>query len=171
MNGKQKGTSNQWECNQNATYFHCASYKSNHALSKLSKVPDIYSMVCLLQALRKFFVNSPKREQELERHIKSNVDEKRFNTMKNKIKPLCETRWVEKHTAFEDLHLLYKHVLDYLKSNSQLSKKKIICFNDSPSKMMKNAFYFILKALFVLKIFKFLSWFFGHVEKTAWSER
>ena len=32
-----------------------------------------------------------------------------------------------------------------------------ICFNERPSKMMKNAFYFILKALFVLKIFKFLS--------------
>ena len=31
--------------------------------------------------------------------------------------------------------------------------------------MMKNAFYFILKALFVLKIFKFLSWLFGHVGK------
>ena len=42
---------------------------------------------------------------------------------------------------------------------------------DSPSKMMKNAFYFILKAFFVLKIFKFLSWLFGHVEKTAWLER
>ena len=27
---------------------------------------------------------------------------------------------------------------------------------ESPLKMMKNAFYFILKALFVLKIFKFL---------------
>ena len=38
-------------------------------------------------------------------------------------------------------------------------------------KMMKNAFYFILKALFVLKIFKFLSWLFGHVERTAWLER
>ena len=36
---------------------------------------------------------------------------------------------------------------------------------------MKNAFYFILKALFVLKIFKFLSWLFGHAEKTAWLER
>ena len=33
--------------------------------------------------------------------------------------------------------------------------------------MMKNAFYFTLKALFVLKIFKFLSWLFDHVEKTA----
>ena len=31
--------------------------------------------------------------------------------------------------------------------------------------MMKNAFHFILKALFVLKISKFLSKFFGHVEK------
>ena len=28
---------------------------------------------------------------------------------------------------------------------------------ESPLKMMENAFYFILKALFVLKIFKFLS--------------
>ena len=37
--------------------------------------------------------------------------------------------------------------------------------------VMKNAFYFILKALFVLKIFKFLSWLFGHVEKTAWLEK
>ena len=36
---------------------------------------------------------------------------------------------------------------------------------------MKNAFYFILKALFVLWIFKFLSWLFGHVGKTAWLER
>ena len=31
--------------------------------------------------------------------------------------------------------------------------------------MMKNVFYFSLKALFVLKIFKFLSCLFGHVEK------
>ena len=29
--------------------------------------------------------------------------------------------------------------------------------NESPLKMMNNAFYFILKALFVLEIFKFLS--------------
>ena len=36
---------------------------------------------------------------------------------------------------------------------------------ESPLKMMKNAFYFTSKALFVLKIFKFLSWLFGHVAK------
>ena len=49
--------------------------------------------------------------------------------------------------------------------------KKIIYFNDSPLKMMKNAFYFILKALFGLKIYKFFSWLFGHVEKMASPER
>ena len=47
------------------------------------------------------------------------------------------------------------------------SKKIVfICTNDIPSKVMKNAFYFILKALFVLKIYKFLSLLFCHVEKT-----
>ena len=61
-----------------------------------------------------------------------------------------------------------------LRSGSDLPKKNyffLISFNDSPSKMMKNVFYFILKALFALKIFKFLSWLSGQVEKTAWFER
>ena len=32
-------------------------------------------------------------------------------------------------------------------------------------KMMKNDFDFMLKVLFVLKVFSFLSWLFGYVEK------
>ena len=36
---------------------------------------------------------------------------------------------------------------------------------ESPLIMMKNAFYVTLKALFILKIFKFLSWLFVCVEK------
>ena len=47
----------------------------------------------------------------------------------------------------------------------------IFCFIENPLKKMKNAFYFIWKALFVLKIFKILSWLFGHVAKMAWLER
>ena len=46
----------------------------------------------------------------------------------------------------------------------------VICFIESPLKMIKNSF-FILKALFVLQIFKFLSWLFSHVGKIAWLER
>ena len=35
---------------------------------------------------------------------------------------------------------------------------------ESPLKMLTNAFCFTSKALFVLKIFKFLPWLFGRVE-------
>ena len=38
-----------------------------------------------------------------------------------------------------------------------LSQKNVIYFVESPLNMMKNAFYFILKAVFVLKIFTFLA--------------
>ena len=45
--------------------------------------------------------------------------------------------------------------------------KKIVLFASLKTTLetMKNAFYFILKALFVLILFKILSWLFGHVEK------
>ena len=46
-----------------------------------------------------------------------------------------------------------------------LSDLKQFLATESPLKAMKNAFYFTLKALFLLKKFKFLSWIFGHVEK------
>ena len=47
----------------------------------------------------------------------------------------------------------------------------VICFIECSLKMMKNAFHFILKALFALIIFKLLLWIFGHVKKMAWLER
>ena len=37
--------------------------------------------------------------------------------------------------------------------------------------MIKNAFYFILKALFVLKVYTFLLWLFRQLEKAAWLEK
>ena len=43
-----------------------------------------------------------------------------------------------------------------LKVRLSPSKKiRVICFIESPLKMMKNTFYFILKVIFVLKIFQF----------------
>ena len=50
-----------------------------------------------------------------------------------------------------------------------LPSKNFSSFNSmkSPLKMMKNAFHFISRALFVLKIFKLLSWIFGHIEKSG----
>ena len=43
-----------------------------------------------------------------------------------------------------------------------LQKSCFICFKESHLKIMKNAFYFMLKAL---EIFTFLLWLFGYVEK------
>ena len=60
-------------------------------------------------------------------------------------------RWNKKHFSY-----LFKYTLSRLKQ---------FLVTHSPFKMMKNAFYFTLEALFILKIFKFLSWFFGHIEK------
>ena len=50
---------------------------------------------------------------------------------------------------------------------SPFKKICVICLIESPLEMMKNAFCFILKAFFVLKIFKFLPRHFGHIGKTA----
>ena len=40
---------------------------------------------------------------------------------------------------------------------SPSEKIYVVCIIERPLKMMKNVFYFIVKALFVLKVFKFLS--------------
>ena len=62
------------------------------------------------------------------------------------------------------------HVLLHLFSKKTLLKGarsglRHFLATESPLKTMNNTFYFTLKALFVLKIFKFLSWLFSHVEK------
>ena len=41
---------------------------------------------------------------------------------------------------------------------------------ESSWKLTKNAFYFILKARFVLNMFLFLSWLFGQVAKAVYLE-
>ena len=62
---------------------------------------------------------------------------------------------------------LNKKIIRTKKSN-HLSKKFVLFASlKALYKMIKNAFHVILKALFVLKIFRFLSWLFDHVEKTA----
>ena len=69
------------------------------------------------------------------------------------------------------LKLLFSRIFCKAGLSPSKIKKKNICFNVGLSKMMKKVFYFIVKALFVLKILKLLSSFFGHVEKTALLER
>ena len=46
-----------------------------------------------------------------------------------------------------------------------LSGPRHFLTNERPLKKMKNVFCFMLKASFVVKVFKFLSWIFGHLGK------
>ena len=76
-----------------------------------------------LQQLRFLFENSNKKtEDELfaeepagtESNSKRNdiqEDSEKIKAAKVKIKPLCETRWLERHTAFKDFEDLYKSLL------------------------------------------------------------
>ena len=56
-------------------------------------------------------------------------------------------------------------VKKFEKIKGALSSLRQVLVTENSLEMMKNAFYFTLKALLVLKIFKLLSWIFGHVEK------
>ena len=64
--------------------------------------------------------------------------------------------------------LLQCHQGTFCNAQSRALTSQKNCFNLlhwKPFKMMKNPFYFVLKVLFVLEIFKFLSWLFDCVEK------
>ena len=86
-----------------------------------------------------------------------------------------DKKWFLFHLKIFKFLIMYKN--DFIRNirlKPDSHPKKIfiiICLNDSLSKMMKNAFYFIFKVLFVLQRFKVLLWLFEHVEKTAWLER
>ena len=73
---------------------------------------------------------------------------------------------------FKDSLFCFSRYLNFcLKVRLSPSKKFCVIFLiESPLKMMKNTFYFILKTLFVPKIFTLLSRLFAHVRITAWSE-
>ena len=77
-------------------------------------------------------------------------------------------------SSINEINRLLSKGMSYIYFKVGLSPSKKNCFtwfNKNPLKMMKSASNFILKAPFVLEIFKFLSWFFVRVEKTAWLKR
>ena len=70
------------------------------------------------------------------------------------------------HSSFSKIkvkrHKIYFSQIGFLKD--ALSCPRQFLATENPLKMMKNGFYFTLKALFLLKIFKSFSLHFGHVE-------
>ena len=67
----------------------------------------------------------------------------------------------------EALFVIYSQRSLSLKSESRLPKDFFIWFNESPLKTMKIDFYFMLKGVFVLKIFQFFVRLFWSCRKTV----
>ena len=86
---------------------------------------------------------------------------RRLIIMKMKMKNRTRSAHEHKYSKYKKVHSII--TLTCIKG--ALSGLRQFLANERPLKVMKNAFYFTLKAHFVLKIFKFLSRIFRHVEK------
>ena len=74
---------------------------------------------------------------------------------------VTDNKKIERWYEFENVNV------KVLKFDSYLPKKLFHLLQWKPFQNHRKYIWFFRKTLFVLKIFKFLSWLFGHVEKTT----
>ena len=79
----------------------------NLVICHACKIVSIRNMMDSCKELFAFFNNSPKRKKFLDEVIDSLSAE----TKKRKLKDLCKTRWVERHSTFETLYELYEYIV------------------------------------------------------------
>ena len=108
-----------------AVYYHCASHQLNLVLSKTALISEVQVMLETLLSVGLFFKYSPKWQRELEKCIER-VNESAGNSKvtKTKVKTMCQTRWVERHTSLQDFDNMYNCVLDCLSeiaTNSEMN--------------------------------------------------
>ena len=86
-----------------APYFHCASHHLNLALSKACDISDIHCMLNVVKTVGILFKYSPKKQVLLEQCVESfnrgAVENGTRTIYLRKVKLLCNTRWIERHTS------------------------------------------------------------------------
>ena len=85
--------------------------------------------------------------------LRGNVNLSKLKTARNSVQKHQE-KYLSHHRRTAMLGLLL-NFYTWIHDSKPSKKTHVIWFIESPLKMIKNAFYFILKALFVLNIFKF----------------
>ena len=103
-------------------------------------------MVCTMQSLGLFFKYSAKHQRILEATIaQMHLNNKETKQkVKLKVNTLCETRWVERQTAFDHLISLYEAVifcLDKIEQNHDLDNRfdpKSLCEAARINKQLKS---------------------------------
>lgn len=90
----------------NADYQGCCLHSLNLVICHACKISSIQNMMDSCRELFSFFDNSPKRQNFLEVVTDALAPE----VSKRKLKNLCKTRWIERHTAFE-IFCLYEYLV------------------------------------------------------------
>ena len=102
-----------------ADYQGCYLHGLNLVICHSCKIKSITNMMDTLRELYSFFDNSPKRQNFLNTVVRAMSSSK-----KTKIKNLCKTRWVERHTTFETISELYEYIVISLSEMCQPSNER-----------------------------------------------
>ena len=90
-----------------ADYQGCCLHSLNLVICKASAITSVRNMFDGCQQAFLFFHNSPKRQRFFELVIESFCP----TPTKKKIKGLCQTRWVERHSTFDTILDLYPYLM------------------------------------------------------------
>ena len=96
----------------NTDYQGCCLHSLNLVIYHACKISSIQNMMDSCHELFSFFDNSPKCQNFLEVVTDALVPE----VSRRKLKNLCKTRWIERHTAFETIFCLYEYLVITLKN-------------------------------------------------------
>lgn len=86
-----------------ALYTHCNSHVLNLSIAAACKAQLVRNMIGTVNELFLFFGNSPKRQ----RYFEKIISEEENKASVTKLKGLCKTRWIERHTCYETLQELF----------------------------------------------------------------
>ena len=92
-----------------ATYIHCCSHLLNLAIASSCSQPLVRNMMGSVSEVSKFFEHG-KRQDKLAEVIECGLPE----VKKKRVKPLCRTRWVERHDALEVFIDMYPAIVGSL---------------------------------------------------------
>ena len=93
--------------NPNAHYVHCHSHLLNLFIGSSCHIQEFQNIIGVINEVFQFFDNSPKRRKFLEAVLKVYCP----STRHEKLKGLCKTRWVERHTCLETFLELYEYTV------------------------------------------------------------
>ena len=89
-----------------ALYVHCNSHVLNLSIASSCQIQAIKNMIDTINETFKFFHFSPKRQ----RFFESILDKEIESHAVKKLKGLCKTQWVERHTCYETFYSPYPNV-------------------------------------------------------------